>query len=90
MRSRVTNSLWSRETFLLGNNLILVAATPVVLLGKLLPLVHKQLGFDSISIGAPFFNIMFTVLMAPFALLLGVGRWCAGGAMSRKNCVNCC
>ena len=78
VRSRVTHSLWSRETFLLGNNLILVAATLVVLLGTLLPLVHKQLGLGSISIGAPFFNIMFTVLMAPFALLLGVGpllRW---------------
>ncbi|MCA6969623.1 heme lyase CcmF/NrfE family subunit [Pectobacterium carotovorum] len=78
VRARVTNSLWSRETFLLGNNLILMAATLVVLLGTLLPLVHKQLGLGSISIGAPFFNTMFTLLMAPFALLLGVGplvRW---------------
>ncbi|ECJ2547599.1 heme lyase NrfEFG subunit NrfE, partial [Salmonella enterica subsp. arizonae] len=50
----------------------------VVLLGTLLPLVHKQLGLGSISIGEPFFNTMFTWLMAPFALLLGVGplvRW---------------
>ncbi|EIC8294229.1 heme lyase NrfEFG subunit NrfE, partial [Salmonella enterica] len=39
---------------------------------------HKQLGLGSISIGEPFFNTMFTWLMAPFALLLGVGplvRW---------------
>ncbi|HCL5281155.1 TPA: heme lyase NrfEFG subunit NrfE, partial [Salmonella enterica] len=46
--------------------------------GTLLPLVHKQLGLGSISIGEPFFNTMFTWLMAPFALLLGVGplvRW---------------
>ena len=50
----------------------------VVLLGTLLPLVHKQLGLGSISIGEPFFNTMFTWLMVPFALLLGVGplvRW---------------
>lgn len=50
----------------------------VVLLGTLLPLVHKQLGLGSISIGEPFFNTMFTWLMAPFALLLGIGplvRW---------------
>ncbi|EOX8567447.1 cytochrome c-type biogenesis CcmF C-terminal domain-containing protein, partial [Salmonella bongori] len=41
-------------------------------------LVHKQLGLGSISIGEPFFNTMFTWLMAPFALLLGIGplvRW---------------
>ncbi|WP_114193898.1 heme lyase CcmF/NrfE family subunit [Edaphovirga cremea] len=78
VRARVSNTLWSRESFLLGNNLLLVAATLVVLLGTLLPLVHKQLGLGSISIGAPFFNIMFSTLMAPFALLLGIGplvRW---------------
>jgi len=50
----------------------------VVLLGTLLPLVHKQLGLGSISIGEPFFNTMFTWLMAPLALALGIGplvRW---------------
>ena len=47
-------------------------------MGTLLPLVHKQLGLGSISIGEPFFNTMFTWLMAPLALLLGIGplvRW---------------
>lgn len=78
VRSRVGNSLWSRESFLLGNNVLLIAAMLVVLLGTLLPLVHKQLGLGSISIGEPFFNTMFTALMAPFALMLGIGplvRW---------------
>ncbi len=78
VRSRVGNELWSRESFLLGNNVLLVAAMLVVLLGTLLPLVHKQLGLGSISIGEPFFNTMFSVMMAPFALLLGIGplvRW---------------
>jgi len=78
VRSRVGNSLWSRESFLLGNNVLLIAAMLVVLLGTLLPLVHKQLGLGSISIGEPFFNTMFTALMAPFALLMGIGplvRW---------------
>lgn len=71
-------NLFSRETFLLSNNVLLITATVVVLLGTLLPLVHKQLGLGSISIGAPFFNTMFTWLMVPLALLLGVGplvRW---------------
>ncbi|HKM97962.1 MAG TPA: heme lyase CcmF/NrfE family subunit [Buttiauxella sp.] len=78
IRSRVGNGLWSRESFLLGNNVLLIAAMLVVLLGTLLPLVHKQLGLGSISIGEPFFNTMFTALMAPFALLMGIGplvRW---------------
>jgi cytochrome c-type biogenesis protein CcmF len=71
-------SLISRESALLGNNIVLMAALSVVLLGTLLPLVHKQLGLGSVSIGAPFFNTVFTWLMIPFAFLLGVGpliRW---------------
>ncbi|STW79737.1 cytochrome c heme lyase subunit CcmF [Klebsiella michiganensis] len=78
VRSRVNNALWSRESLLLGNNVLLMAAMLTVLLGTLLPLVHKQLGLGSISIGAPFFNTMFSWLMAPFALLMGIGplvRW---------------
>ncbi|XOV79234.1 MAG: heme lyase CcmF/NrfE family subunit [Aestuariibacter sp.] len=68
----------SRETMLIGNNILLSAATLVVLLGTLLPLVHKELGLGSISIGQPFFNEMFTYLIVPFVLLLGIGplsRW---------------
>lgn len=78
VRARVEHALWSRESFLLGNNILLIAAMLVVLLGTLLPLVHKELGLGSISIGEPFFNLLFTALMAPFALLLGLGpliRW---------------
>ncbi len=78
VRGRVQNEVWSRESFLLGNNVLLIAAMLVVLLGTMLPLVHKQLGLGSISIGEPFFNTLFTWLMAPMALMLGIGplvRW---------------
>ncbi|MBU3004195.1 heme lyase CcmF/NrfE family subunit [Paraglaciecola arctica] len=70
--------LFSREVLLIGNNVFLTAATLVVLLGTLLPLVHKELGMGSISIGAPFFNQMFTYLIMPFVLFMGIGpltRW---------------
>ncbi|GAC15741.1 heme lyase CcmF/NrfE family subunit [Aliiglaciecola lipolytica] len=69
---------FSREVMLMGNNLLLTAATLVVLLGTLLPLVHKEIGLGSISIGAPFFNEMFVYLIVPFVLLLAMGplsRW---------------
>ncbi|WP_048736623.1 heme lyase CcmF/NrfE family subunit [Necropsobacter massiliensis] len=64
---------YSRESLLLLNNILLMTALAVVLLGTLLPLVHKQLGFGTISVGAPFFNQMFMLIMIPFAFLLGVG-----------------
>ena len=78
VRTPGRHEFFSRETFLLLNNLLLVAATLVVLLGTLLPLVHKMLGLGSISVGEPFFDAMFTYLMVPFSLLLGIAplvRW---------------
>jgi cytochrome c-type biogenesis protein CcmF len=70
--------LFSREVLLMGNNVFLTAATLVVLLGTLLPLVHKEIGLGSISIGAPFFDQMFTFLIVPFVFFMGIGplsRW---------------
>ena len=78
LRSLANYQPVSREVMLMGNNLFLSAATLVVLLGTLLPLVHKELGLGSISIGAPFFNQMFSYLIGPFVALLAIGplsRW---------------
>ena len=72
-RSRDNAERYSRESMLLLNNILLMTALCVVFLGTLLPLVHKQLGLGSISIGAPFFDQMFLIIMTPFALLLGIG-----------------
>ncbi|MGQ0287001.1 heme lyase CcmF/NrfE family subunit [Pasteurellaceae bacterium 22721_9_1] len=73
IRSRDNAERYSRETMLLLNNILLMTALAVVFLGTLLPLVHKQLGLGSISIGAPFFDQMFLIICTPFALLLGIG-----------------
>ncbi|HIF9227285.1 TPA: heme lyase CcmF/NrfE family subunit [Photobacterium damselae] len=78
IRSRGNYSLFSRENMLFANNILLVTGLLVVLIGTLLPLVHKQLGLGSVSIGEPFFNTLFTWLMVPFAFVLGIGplvRW---------------
>ena len=78
VRSHGKHELASRESLLLGNNIILMAGLVVVLIGTLLPLVHKELGMGSISIGAPFFDSLYAWLIIPFALLLGAGplfRW---------------
>lgn len=73
IRSRDNAERYSRETMLLLNNILLMTALSVVLIGTLLPLVHKQLGLGSISIGAPFFDQMFLIICTPFAFLLGIG-----------------
>lgn len=78
LKSVARYKLLSREVLLAGNNVFLSAAALVVLLGTLLPLVHKEMGLGSISIGAPFFNQMFTFLIVPFVFFMGIGplsRW---------------
>ncbi len=68
----------SRETLLLGNNLLLVVITAFVLLGTLAPLVYDALGWGKISVGFPWFTTML-IIFAPFMILLmGMGplaRW---------------
>ena len=71
--SNVGFSVLSRETFLLLNNVLLVVATTLVLLGTLSPLVVEMLNGGKISIGPPWFEIAFLIPMVPLVLLLGVG-----------------
>ena len=73
IKSLDNSQRYSRETSLLLNNVMLMAFLSVVFLGTILPLIHKQIGLGSVSIGAPFFNQMFLILMVPFAFILGIG-----------------
>jgi cytochrome c-type biogenesis protein CcmF len=69
----------SRESFLLINNLVFVSATAMVLLGTLYPLIGEALGMGRISVGAPYFGVMFLIMMVPIALLLPFGPFIAWG-----------
>jgi cytochrome c-type biogenesis protein CcmF len=69
---------FSRETLLLGNNVLFSVATAAVLLGTLYPLALDALGLGKISVGAPYFEAVFVPLMAPLVLLMGaapLARW---------------
>ncbi|SDI64729.1 heme lyase CcmF/NrfE family subunit [Propionivibrio dicarboxylicus] len=61
----------SRETLVLGGNMLLLVATGSVLLGTLYPLVLDALGQGKVSVGPPYFNAVFVPLMAPVLLLAG-------------------
>ena len=70
--------LFSRESLLLSNNVMLAAAMGAVLLGTLYPLLLDALGKGKISVGPPYFDTVFVPLMAPLVFLMGVGplaRW---------------
>ena len=63
----------SRETFLLLNNVLLIVAATLVLLGTLAPLIVEMLNGGKISIGPPWFEVAFLVPMIPLLVLLGLG-----------------
>ncbi|MCH7537437.1 MAG: heme lyase CcmF/NrfE family subunit [Proteobacteria bacterium] len=71
--SDVGFGLLSRETFLLLNNVLLVIAATLVLLGTLAPLIVEMLDGGKISIGPPWFQVAFLVPMLPLIFLLGLG-----------------
>ncbi|MFT3668701.1 MAG: heme lyase CcmF/NrfE family subunit [Pseudoxanthomonas sp.] len=63
----------SRETLLLANNLLLTAACAMILLGTLYPLIADALDLGKISVGPPYFSLLFIVLMAPLVALVPFG-----------------
>jgi cytochrome c-type biogenesis protein CcmF len=68
----------SRESLLLGNNILLAVATGTVLLGTLDPLFLDALGLGKLSVGPPYFDAVFVPVMAPLVFLMGIGpiaRW---------------
>ena len=72
------SGLLSKESMLLVNNILLVAACGGVLLGTMYPLFLDAMGGGKISVGPPYFDTVFTLMMAPLLLLMGVGplmRW---------------
>jgi cytochrome c-type biogenesis protein CcmF len=70
--------LVSRETMLLTNNVLFLSAAGSVLLGTLYPLFLDALGLAKISVGPPYFDVVFVPLMTPALFLMGLGplaRW---------------
>jgi len=70
--------LISRESMLLGNNILFIVAAFSILLGTLYPLLLDALGLGKISVGPPYFDTVFVPLMVPVVLLMGIGpiaRW---------------
>ncbi len=73
---------FSRETFILLNNVLLVVAATLVFLGTLAPLIADVAGAGKISVGAPWFVIAFSIPMIPLLFLMGLGMHMAWRSQS--------
>jgi len=63
----------SREVLFLLNNLILAVVTLMILMGTLQPIFAELFGLGKVSVGPPYFNLVFTILMTPLIFLMGLG-----------------
>lgn len=63
----------SRESMLLGNVLLLMAALATVMLGTLYPLLLDVFGLGKVSVGPPYFDAVFVPVMAPLLMLMAIG-----------------
>ena len=88
LSKKVKLNLNSRETFLLINNAILFVAMLTVLLGTLYPLLVAILHWGQLSVGAPYFNMVFIPLMIPLFIFMGLGPyfyWQKGQSINLKR-----
>ncbi|HET9032374.1 MAG TPA: heme lyase CcmF/NrfE family subunit [Dokdonella sp.] len=71
----------SRETMLLINNLLFTSAAAMVFVGTLYPLFAEAFNLGRISVGPPYFGVMFVLLMTPVVVLIPFGpllKWRQG------------
>jgi len=63
--------LFSRETFLLINSVILLTLMMTIIIGTLYPIILDSLDLSKISVGEPYFNTVFAPMMLLLLLLMG-------------------
>jgi len=82
------DSVVSRESTFLLNNLFLVAATFTVFFGTVFPLLSEAVRGAKVSVGAPFFNLVNIPVFLALLFLMGVGpliAWRRASAESLKR-----
>ena len=83
------DSIVSRESVFLLNNVFLVAASFTVFFGTIFPLLTEAARGTKVSVGAPFFNLVNIPLFLSLLFLMGVGpliAWRRASAESlRRN-----
>jgi cytochrome c-type biogenesis protein CcmF len=79
------DSIVSRESAFLLNNVLLVAATFTVFFGTVFPLLSEAVRDVKVSVGAPFFNQVNVPLFLSLIFLMGVGPLIAWRRASIEN-----
>jgi cytochrome c-type biogenesis protein CcmF len=79
------DSVVSRESAFLLNNVLLLAATFTVFFGTVFPLLSEAVRGVKVSVGAPFFNLVNIPVFLALLFLMGVGPLIAWRRASADN-----
>jgi len=79
------DSMLSRESAFLLNNVVLVSALFTIFLGTVFPLLSEAVAGVKVSVGAPYFNFITVPLFLALVFLMGVGPLIAWRKASWDN-----
>jgi cytochrome c-type biogenesis protein CcmF len=79
------DSMVSRESAFLLNNIVLVSALFTIFLGTIFPLLSEAIAGTQVSVGAPYFNSVTVPLFLLLVFLMGVGPMIAWRRASWDN-----
>jgi cytochrome c-type biogenesis protein CcmF len=79
------DSMVSRESAFLLNNIVLVSALFTIFLGTIFPLISEAVAGVQVSVGAPYFNSVTVPLFLLLVFLMGVGPMIAWRRASWDN-----
>jgi len=79
------DSMVSRESAFLLNNIVLVSALLTIFLGTIFPLISEAVAGVQVSVGAPYFNSVTVPLFLFLVFLMGVGPMIAWRHASWDN-----
>ena len=84
IHSSGTFTLFSRESFLLINNVVLLSTAATILIATLYPLFMDIFKLGKISVGPPYFNSVFIPLTLPLVVLAGLAPFMSWKKASLK------
>ena len=83
-------ALFSKDTVIILGNILLITASFSVLLGTLYPVFMELLGYGKVSVGAPYFNLIFVPIVLLLALLMGISPLMHWHREHKKNFIAGC
>ena len=66
------DSFWSREIFFLINNVLFLGAAIAILIGVIWPILSELLTGTTLTVGAPYYNLVVGAILGGIVLLMGV------------------